>query len=142
AERFGLAIAERLEDRRGQLLEVVGPAGSVRKVRDAEDLADPVADQLPLVAGAELDLDAAHDRSDRLDVEIGERPLQMPRPQPDEPGTIASLQRELLVVNDDGIHDRGARLQPSVARSAARCPERTADSIVPGRPVSIQSPAR
>src|SRR5215468_3345642 len=57
----------------------------------------------------------------------------------DEPRSIAPLERELLVVDDDRVHQEW---RAASARSAARCPLTTALSIVAGRPVSIQSPAR
>src|SRR6185503_6074192 len=83
-------------------------------------------------ARPELELDAAHFRAHRRHVQPRKRALEIAHEQPDEPGPVLSLQRELFIVDDDGVHWQSA---------AARCPERTADSIVAGRPVSIQSPA-
>src|SRR5262249_4254458 len=53
----------------------------------------------------------------------------------DEPGPVPALERQLLVMNDDRGHRR-------MTASAARWPAMTALSMVAGRPVSIQSPAR
>src|SRR5205823_3059443 len=82
----------------------------------------------------QIDLDSAHHRSHGSDAGTLQRILQIAHEQLNEPWTIASLERELLVVDDNRVH--------RLTRSAARWPLRTALSIVAGRPVSVQSPAR
>src|SRR6476620_9929797 len=108
----------------------------MRKIGDAKDTTYAVGDLRPRHVATKLDLDSPHDRSHGCDVEIGERPAQIADQQLDEPGTVASLQRQLLVVDDDGIHFI------ALAALAAQWPLRTALSIVAGNPVSTQSPAR
>ncbi len=69
----------------------------------------------------------------------------------DEPRPVVALERDLRVVDDDGLHEVsgcGMAEWPQVSRLsalsmalAAPWPLTTALSIVPGSPVSIQSPA-
>src|SRR4029453_6675001 len=87
--------------------------------------------------GTEHDLDAPHQRAHALHVEVRRRAAQVAHETPEKPRTVLSLERELLIVDDDRIH----RNQSSAAFAAA-CPLTTALSIVAGSPVSIQSPAR
>ena len=91
----------------------------------------------PMTAHVSTTSRSASDRPDR------------PHERVDEPRPVPALQRQLAVVDDDGGHRRLCdcrlhRLSASrqAAASAARWPLRTAPSIVPGRPVSVQSPAR
>ena len=77
AERGRSPIAEVVEDRRGERLKFVRRPGGIRKVRDAEDVPHPLAYGLPGRRGAEVDLDAAHRRPDRPDVEVGQGGAQV-----------------------------------------------------------------
>ncbi len=65
----------------------------------------------------------------------------VPRQPGDEPRAVVPLEGDLLIVDDDGFHVMCSPVRHARAASAARCPLMTALSIVPGRPVSIQSPA-
>ena len=74
---------------------------------------------------------AVTSRSDTRVAQVAHQPAQEPR-------TVLSLERDLLIVDDDGVH----RLRCRAAAAAAAWPLTTALSIVAGSPVSIQSPAR
>ena len=91
----------------------------------------------PVRVRLELDLDPSHQDANFPHSEIRRRLAQIPHQPRDEVRTVVALERDLLVVDDDRSH----REVPRIA-SAARCPLMTALSIVPGKPVSIQSPAR
>src|SRR5262249_28236933 len=121
--------------RRRKRGEVVRAALDEREVRNAEDSLQPVARFTARGVIVQLDFDAAHQRAHREDVQALERLLDVPDEHPDEPRAVAALWHQRLVVDDDRGH--GWR-----ASAAARWPLRTALSIVAGRPVSIQSPAR
>ena len=103
-ERRHLFTAERPENIGGHRLEVVTGSGGLGKIGDAEDAADPVAHFLPVRIGLEIDLDATHDRPYARHVQPPERGPKVPDQPLDEPGAVASLQRQLLVVNDDRGH--------------------------------------
>ena len=53
---------------------------------------------------AEHQLDAPHQGADGSHVEIGDRPAQIAHEAPHEPGPVLALERNLLVVDDDGCH--------------------------------------
>src|SRR5690606_26578462 len=98
-----------------------------------------------------LDDDAADHRAHPPHAEIAECRAQRANERLDEPGTIAALQRELAVMDDHRGHGLimspgggGSGTRPSCfsTRAAATRPLCTAPSIVAGRPVSVQSPAR
>ncbi len=135
AERRDLTVAQVRENRVGERTEVVRTVPGVREVRDAEDAPDARPGLVVAGRGAEVDLDAAHDGAHAGDVDPLQRDAEVAHQQLHEPGSIAPLEREFLVVND-------YRLHVGRAASAARWPLRTALSIVAGKPVSIQSPAR
>ena len=101
AERRRFAAAQIGENRRRQRREVVRPAVRRREVRDAEHAREPRPRLLPRRLVAELDLDASHHRAHRRHVQPRERTLQVAHEQPDEPGPVLPLQRELFVVDDD-----------------------------------------
>src|SRR5437763_3499893 len=82
-----------------------------------------------------IDLNPSPHRADRPHRQTVERGSETPHELLNEPGAILPLQRQLFVVHNDGIHGLSNR-------SAALCPDRTALSIVAGKPVSVQSPAR
>ena len=105
----GCDVADLLEDRRRQRLEVVRPAARVGKVRDAEHAAQPLAHLFAGRVGPQLDLDPPHRRSYERDVQTGQRRLQIPHQQLNEPRPVLPLQRQLLVVNDDRVHQSGNR---------------------------------
>ena len=69
----------------------------------------------------------------RRHVEIARRRPDVPHEPRDEPRPVPALERDLLIVNDDRIHE---------IASCGRRPLSAAPSIVAGSPVSIQSPAR
>src|SRR5205085_2535437 len=52
----------------------------------------------------ELDLDAAHHRPHRRDVQIGQRGAQVVYEDLDEPWAVLALERQLFVVDDDTGH--------------------------------------
>ncbi len=107
AKRRRLPIAEIVEDGRRERVEIVRSLAGTGEVRDAEHARQPLAHVDPRSVPPELDLDAAHERANRRHVKAGERALQVPDEQLNEPRTIASLQRELFVVNDDRVHESG-----------------------------------
>src|SRR5262245_15100491 len=135
AERLGLAITEVVQNRSREAGELVRAASGDRKIGDAKHAPDSLFDVVPPRPIAEFDFNPAHHRSHADDVEPFERALQIADEHLDEPRAVSSLERQLLVVDDDRVH-------ACDAASAARWPLRTALSIVAGRPVAIQSPAR
>ena len=97
---------------------------------------------------AEHDLDAADRRPHFLDVQAGERAVNVADEPADEPRAVLALERDLRVVDEDGNHDTPRPSLGELAsggrgggRGSGLMPDMTADSIVAGRPVSIQSPA-
>ena len=65
------------------------------------------ANGFPGRRGAEIDLDPAHHRPDRPDVEVGKRGSQVAHENFDEPGPIAPFERQLFVVDDYRSHESG-----------------------------------
>src|SRR5581483_5303036 len=98
---------------------------------------DAVTRRLPAGCLLEVDLDPSHDRPNAAHRNPAQRPPQVAHQHLHEPRTVLPFERELLVMDDYRLHGWW-----SSAASAARCPLRTAASIVAGRPVPIQSPAR
>ena len=121
------------EDRCGQRVDIEHRASRARKVCDAERVADAVGNSVPGRGRAEHELDAPHARYDLPHVEIARGMAKVAHQPTDEPGPVAPFQCDLLVMNDDGIHETA---------SAARRPLTAAPSIVAGRPLSTQSLAR
>src|SRR5262249_37709744 len=124
-------------------------AAGVREIGDAEYMSDAIANLVHRGCAAtritgrtrpQFDFDAPHQRAHGHHAKALQRNLQISNESLDEPRPVPSFERDLLVVNDDAVHDR----LPSCAStaSAAWWPLRTALSMVAGRPVSIQSPAR
>ena len=56
------------------------------------------------VSVADLELDPAHHRPHRVHVQPGQRGLQIAHEELNEPRTVLPLQRELFVVDNDGVH--------------------------------------
>src|SRR5262249_37138734 len=135
AEGFGMLALEIAKNDRRQLVQVEGTPSCTREVRDPENMPQTIAGARPRALVLELDLHTTHHGPDRSDRKTRQCRLDVADQQLDEPGPVFALQRKLLVVDDDGCHGCSAA-------SAARWPLRTALSIVAGRPVSIQSPAR
>ena len=69
----------------------------------------------------------SHQRTYVDHVEIRQRSLEIAYEPAEEPWTVLPLERDLLIVDDDGIHH--------IAAAAAVWPLRTAPSIVAGNPV-------
>ena len=86
-------------------------------------------------------------------MQTGKRAVNMSHEPANEPRSVLSLEGDLRVVDEDGSHEPASGPQPSAslavaalgreadAIAAAWWPDITADSIVAGSPVSIQSPA-
>src|SRR5207244_12186769 len=89
---------------------------------------DPVSRIVERCSVSEIDLDAAHDRSHGPHTEILQSCPQVAHQQVNEPGSIASLEGELLVMDDDGVHSVSLCLggQGSL-RSVMPAPHRTLD---------------
>src|SRR5687768_2665715 len=108
------------------------------EIRDAEHVRQAPTDGLPIRVVVQEHLDAAHEDPYFPDAgALGGGP-DIPGEARHEPGTVVPLERDLLVVNDDRVHSAFSMARIS---SAAKCPLRAALSIVPGSPVSVQSPA-
>src|SRR5687768_10402560 len=139
-----------LDDRRRNGFDVRRDAASKSKVGKPECSTETIAHLGPLGLLSEHDLDSTHRHANRADVQIGKQRTQVAEQPMNEPGTVLSLERDFLVMRDDGKHMddsvQGLPYRPdptiSSAAFAARCPETTALSIVAGSPVAIQSPAR
>ena len=85
-------------------VEIECSAAGVGEVRDAERTADAFAYVLTRRAGSDHDLDPAHQRPHALHVEIGDRFSEVPHEARKEPRAVLPFERELLVVDDDGVH--------------------------------------
>ncbi len=111
AERRRLPIAEIVEDRRRQRVEVVR-----RRGRRSEKLAMPntrrnaIARPRPTARPAPSSI-SIRPITDRTldDVEAGQRRPQVADEHLDEPRPVPPLERQLLVVNDDRVHAPGER---------------------------------
>src|SRR5688572_10755772 len=120
---------------RGQEIQIERGSASVRDVGDPERAPNPVTNLVAGRARTEDDLDPPHERANRSDVEVRHRRTQVADKPAHEPRPVLPLQRDLLVMDDDRVHGLSTA-------SAAQWPLITAPSMVAGRPVSIQSPAR
>jgi hypothetical protein len=104
AETRRLAVAKIADERIGNRLDVrPGPAGP-GEVRDPEHVLQPPAHIVVGRARTEHEFDAAVERADVRDVEIGGRLPDVAHEAADEPRPVLALERDLLVVDDDGIH--------------------------------------
>ena len=86
----------------------------------------------------------AGDHADVHHIQIGQQRSKVPQQGVDKPRPVSALERQLLVVDDDRCH-RTISLAPALwpaSGCAASWPLTTPLSIVPGNPVSVQSPAR
>ena len=99
-EAAALPVAEVADDGRGDRLDLERRPLRVGVVGDPEGAPDPLAHHFPVRAGAELELDAAHQDPDGRHVQIGHGAPQVAHESRDEPGTVLSLEGQLLVVND------------------------------------------
>jgi len=94
------------DDRVADRVEVERHVRRARKIPDARQSQQPCLDFRPVSRRPELNLQAAEDESNILDVLVSQQQADRPDEHRDKPGTIASLERELAVVNDDGRHGR------------------------------------
>ena len=106
--------------------------------------------------GAEHDLQPPHERADPRHVQAGSGDLQVVLQPVHEPRAVAALERQFLVVDDDGLHDglrvpRLVRLRAAGRRCRVRAPRPESGGTVAAldgafdrgrQPVSVQSPAR
>jgi hypothetical protein len=103
-ERFGLPIAEILQDLDGNSVDIERRPPGHREVADAEDPRQPLADRFPLGGRPENNLDSPHEHADALDVQVRRGLTDIPYEPRDEPRTVVPLEGDFLVMNDDGCH--------------------------------------
>ncbi len=101
AKRLRCDAAEIAQDRRRQRREIVRGTARRREIRDAEHARETHAHFFPRRIGPELDLDPSHDGSNREHVEPRQCNPQVADEQLNEPRPVASLERQLFIVNDD-----------------------------------------
>ena len=112
-----LPIAEVAQDRRGERVEVVRRRG--RRARSSRCRTPGASRSRDLVPGrvrrrASISMRPITDRT-AAHVETASALAEVPHEQLDEPRPVLPLEREFLVVNDDGVH-RVIRPQTSAAR--------------------------
>ena len=101
-ERPGRTAGEVRDDPVGDLLEIRRDVRGEREVADAGQARQPLADLRPRRVGTELDLEPAHERPHALNRQIRQRAPNRPHERVDEPRPVPALEREFLIVNDDG----------------------------------------
>ena len=108
AKAAARSLAEVVEDRPCDGVDVERGSSRVGKVRDAERPPHALARRLAAGAWTELNLDAPHQRAHGDDIEVRKRPPQIADKPAEEPRTVLPLERDLLVVDDDRIHQVAA----------------------------------
>ena len=96
------------QNRRREIAEIRPCAARLREVGDTEDAGQPLPNGIPRRFGSEHHLDSSHQRANRPDVEIAHGTPDMAGQPRNEPWPVAALQRNLLIVDDDGSHGSGA----------------------------------
>ena len=105
AERLGLPVAERLEDGRGQRSKSCGPRPAYEKLAMPNTRPNALAHLVPRRSGpSSISIRPMTERT-LDDVEAGERRAQIADEHLNEPGAVPALERQLLVVHDDGVHE-------------------------------------
>jgi hypothetical protein len=103
------------DDRRREMVEITLRALRPGVVRHAEHSSQAISHLIPLGCVAQHQFDPPHECPDPDHVEVRHRRADVRNESLDEPRAVSTLERDLLIVDDDRLHDRLWRQTPASA---------------------------